>query len=176
MKISPIAKYLTENKVKSHIPSYNRNVIEFINKEGQILGTIKKDYDISLTQIDIELYKAKEDTPFLKQRTFIKKNQRYFLNEHKFMPVNIEIIKIFNDYEHNIHKEDTLTRGLASNLYIEQLKESEDLATERMYSGLPIGYPIFKINKPFKYEFKAHLYSPAKPIDKTKPMQRDKQL
>ena len=170
VKISPIAKYLTENKVKSW-KNRRQNTIEFINKDGQILGILKKKNNMfDNTQIDIDLYKPKEDTPFLRQRTFIKKVQRYFLDEHKFIPVNITTTKIINDYEHNIHKEDTLTRGLASNLWIEQLKESENLVLERERFGLPKGYPIFKINKPFKYEFKAHLYAPTKPIDSTKPM------
>ena len=170
IKNSPIAKYLKENNVK---PWKNRrqNTIEFINKDCQSLGILKKKNNMfDDTQIDIDLYKPKEDTPFLRQRTFITKIQRYFLDEHKFMPVNITTTKILNDFEHNIHKEDTLTRGLASNLYIEKLPESEDLVSERVHSGLPVGYPIFKINKPFKYEFKSHLYAPQKPIDSTKPM------
>ena len=174
MKISPIAKYLTENKVKVRQSRYKKNIIEFINQQGQILGTLKREHNIYSSEIDINLYKAQEDIPFLKQKIVIEKMQRYFLEKHCFMPVQIKISKFTNDYEHNIRKQDELTRGLASNLYIEQEKESDNLISERQYANLPADFPIFRINKPFKYDFKAHIYTPDKPIDTTKPMQRNK--
>lgn len=169
-KISPVAKYLAKNNVKAYKPHYAPNTVEFVNTDGKILGRLKKEKDNDLTRIKIDLYKENEDKPFLQQLTIVQKLQRYFLDKHRFIPVRIQINKYINDSEHNIHKQDELTRGLSSDLYIDQIKECDELVKERQIAGLPENYPIFKINKPFKYEFKAHLHTPERPIDKTKPM------
>ena len=169
-KISPVAKYLAKNNVKAHKPLNAPNTVEFINSDGKILGTLKKEQDSDLTRIKIDLYKENEDKPFLQQLTVVQKLQRYFLDKHRFIPVRIQINKYINDYERNIYKQDELTRGLASDLYTEQIKECDELVQERKIAGLPKNYPIYKINKPFKYEFKAHLHTPERPIDKTKPI------
>ena len=39
-KISPVAKYLAGNNVKAHKPHYAHNIVEFVNTDGKILGTL----------------------------------------------------------------------------------------------------------------------------------------
>ena len=172
MKVSPIAKYLVENKVKAH--KALDGSVEFRNAKNQLLGRLTKG-EAPLGQyryINIDLYEPENKKLFMGKRTVIENTYRYFLKEHKFMPVKIEIENTLLNFEHNTKKRDTLTRGLASNLYIDKLKESEELKAERQKLGnnIPDDFPMFKINKPFKYEFKSHLYYPTIPIDSTKPM------
>ena len=164
IKNSPIAKYLVKNEVP--------NFVEFRNKNNQVVGTLRRGNTPlnRLSFISIDLFKPNETTPFFSQNTFIKKTLRYFYEQHKFLPVKIEIQKYLRDFQLNRLKGDILTRGLASNLYIEQIKESDAIIKERTKAKLPKDCPIYTINKPFKYEFKAHLYHLDKPIDNTRPM------
>ena len=171
IKLSPIAKYLVENKAKAY---KNNGFVEFRNPENKLLGRLTKG-EAPLGQyryINIDLYRTDNKKLFLSGRKVIEKTTRYFLKEHKFMPVKIEIENTLCDFEHNIKNRDVLTKGLYSDRYIEQLKESEELKAERqkLGQGIPDDYPIYKINKPFKYEFKSHMYYPAIPIDSSKPM------
>lgn len=172
MKLSPIAKYLTENHAKAYRNKKSGHVY-FMNAENELIGRLYKGKNKiqQYSYISIDLFKS-DKKPFLSQYTVIEKTERYFLEQHKFMPVKIEIEKTLKDCEHNIIKKETKTSGLVSDRYIEQIKESEELKAERKKLGanVPDNYPVYKINKPFKYEFKAHLYYPAKPIDPQKPM------
>ena len=122
--------------------------------------------------INIDLYRPDSEKLFMSRRTEIETTSKYFLKEHKFLPIKIEIENTICDFEHNTKQRDILTKGLASNLYIDKIKESEELKAERQKLGknLPDDFPMYEINKPFKYEFKAHLYYPELPIDSTKPM------
>ena len=175
IKNSPIAKYLVENKAKAYklLDGY----VEFRNAENKILGVLKKG-EAPLGQykyVNIDLYKPDSGKLFMGKRTVIETTSRYFLKEHKFMPVKIEIENTLLDFEHNTQNRDTLTRDLSSNLYIDKLKESDELKAERqkLGTGIPEDFPMYKINKPFKYEFKAHLYYQERPIDKTKTIKKD---
>jgi len=172
MKISPIAEYLIENKAKAY-KNIENGCVEFKNAKKQLLGRLTKG-EAPLGQyryINIDLYEPENEKLFMGKRTVIEKTYRYFLKEHKSMPVKIEIENTLYDFEHNTKKTDKLTRGLASDLYIDRLKESEELKAERQKLGtnVPDDFPMYEINKPFRYEFKAHLYNPARPIDSTKP-------
>lgn len=170
-KISPIAKYLVENKAHAH---KKNGYVEFRDAKNKLIGRLTKG-EAPLGQyryVNIDLYRVDNEKLFLSKRTEIETTSRYFLKEHKFMPVKIEIENIICDFEHNTKKRDSLTRGLASDLYIEKLKESEELKAERQKLGnnLPDDFPMYKINKPFKYDFKSHLYYPTTPIDIKKQM------
>lgn len=174
IKTSPIAKYLTENKVKAHKNPNKNGIVEFRNADNKILGILSKG-EAALNNyryINIDLFKPDEKVPFLSQNIIIEKTQKYFLQQHSFMPTKIEIEKVIKDFEHNILKKETITRGLASHLYIDKIKESEVLKAERQKIGVntPEDFPIYEINKPFKYEFKAHLYYPVRAIDSSKPV------
>ena len=166
IKLSPIAKYLVENRAQA----YKKNgYVEFRNTENKLIGRLTKG-EAPLGQyryINIDLYRAEGEKLFLSKRTEIETTSRYFLKEHKFMPVKIEIENTICDFEHNTINRDLLTRGLASDRYIDTLKESEELKAERkkLGKGIPDDFPMYEINKPFKYEFKSHLYYPTKPID-----------
>lgn len=166
LKISPIAKYLTENKVKAYRNFKKDGYVELKNADNKVIGVINKGRNAlnNYSYISIDLYKPNEETPFISQYTVIENSYRYFLEQHKFMPVKIEIEKELKDFEKKTSKKESITRGLASNLYIDKLKDSEQVFAERKKMGFPNNYPIYEINKPFKYEFKAHLYYPAKPI------------
>ena len=173
IKNSPIAKYLIENKAKAYKNTEN-GCIEFKNTKKQLLGRLTKG-EAPLGQyryINIDLYEPKNEKLFMGKRTVIENIYRYFLKEHKFMPVKIEIENTLYDFKHNTKKTDKLTRGLASDLYIDRLKESEELKAERQKLGenVPDDFPMYEINKPFRYEFKAHLYHQAMPIDYKKTM------
>ena len=172
MKISPIAKYLTENKAKAY--KNINGTVEFRNTENKLLGRVSKG-EAPLGQyryINVDLYRTDTGKLYLSRRTEIETTTKYFLKEHKFMPVRIEIENTLYNFERNSRKRDTITRGLASDLYITQLKESKELKAERQKIGsnIPDDFPIYKINKPFRYDFKAHLYYPELPIDSSKPM------
>ena len=173
MKLSPIARFLVENKAKAY-KTLEKNVVEFKNTENQLLGRLTKG-EAPLGQyryINIDLYEPKSQKLFMRKRTEIEKTYKYFLKEHKFMPVKIEIEHQLFDFKHNKVSKDKLTKGLASNLYIDKLKESDELKAERkvLGDGIPDDFPMYEINKPFKYEFKAHLYYRNVPIDQTKPI------
>ena len=172
---SPVAKYLTENKVKAHktLDGY----VEFRNAANQLLGRLNKG-EAPLGQyryINIDLYEPESGKLFMAKRTVIEKTFRYFLKEHKFMPIKIELENTLLDFKHNTQNKDTLTKGLRSDLYIDKLKESDELKAERkvLGNGIPDDYPMYEINKPFRYEFKAHLYYPERPIDPSKPIIKD---
>ncbi len=167
---SPIAKYLILNNAKTIRNKYKYNYVQFVNSEGKLIGELKREHDIDFSKIDISLFKPGEEEPFLHKMTIINKTVRYFLEKHRFMPVKIELKHSVYDYEHNIKQGDVLTKGLASNLYIDKIEESNELVNERNLQNLPEDFPIYKINKPFKYDFKAHLYNQDKPIDSSKPM------
>ena len=171
MKISPIARYLAENKVKAYKTS-EKGVVEFRNAENKLFGRLIKG-EAELGQyrfISIDIFKPNDGKLFMTKRTEIEKTYKYFFKEHRFMPVKIEIENKLFDFEHNKVSKDILTKGLASNLYIEKLKESDELKAERkkLGKGIPDDFPMYEINKPFKYEFKAHLYYPKREIDQTK--------
>ena len=175
IKNSPIAKYLTENKVKAH--KTLDGSVEFRNAKNQLLGRLTKG-EAPLGQyryINIDLYEPKSKKLFMGKRTVIENTYRYFLKEHKFMPVKIELENTLYDFKHNTKKTDKLTRGLASDLYIDRLKESGELKAERQKLGnnVPDDLPMYEINKPIKYEFKAHLYYPELPIDSSKSIIKD---
>ena len=170
IKHSPIAKYLVENKVKAYKTS--QGIVEFRNAQKELLGILTKG-EAPIGQyryINVNLFKYAK--LFMSQHIQIAKTQKYFLKEHRFMPVKIEIEKTIKDYEHNSLVKDTLTKGLKSDLYINELKESEELVAERkkLGEGIPSDFPIYEINKPFRYEFKAHLYYPERPIHSDKPI------
>lgn len=171
IKHSQIAKYLVENKTKA----YKRNgYVELRNAENKLIGRLTKG-EAPLGQyryVNIDLYRADNEKLFMSRRTVIEKTYRYFLKEHKFLPVKIELEHTICDFEHNTKNKDVLTKGLASDRYIEQLKESEELKAERQKLGkeIPDDFPMYEINKPFKYEFKSHLYYQTMPIDSAKPM------
>ncbi len=171
IKLSPIAKYIVENKAKA----YKKNgYVELRNAENKLIGRLTKG-EAPLGQyryVNIDLYRANNENLFMSRRTEIETTYRYFLKEHKFMPVKIEIENTVCDFENNTKKRDVLTKGLASNIYIDKLKESEELKTERQKLGknIPDNFPMYEINKPFKYEFKSHLYYKDIPIDSTKPI------
>lgn len=170
IKHSPIAKYLVENNVKAYKTS--QGIVEFRNSKKELIGMLTKG-EAPIGQyryIHIDL--LKNNRVFMSQHTEIEKTQKYFLKEHRFMPVKIEIEKTIKDYEHNTLNRDTLTKGLKSDLYIDELKESDALKAERKKLGknIPEDFPIYKINKPFKYEFKAHFYHREIPIDFSKPI------
>ena len=173
IKHSPVAKYLIENKAKAYKNPSEFCDVEFRNAENQVLGLLRKGENTlhGYKYINIDLYKPDEQIPFLSQNIIIEKLVKYFLPQRRFMPVKIEIEKTINDFEHNTIQKDTVTRGLASDRYIEKLKDSEELQAERKKLGdnVPDDYPVYKINKPFRYEFKAHLYYPQYSINKTKP-------
>ena len=172
MKVSPIAKFLVENKVKAH--KSLDGCVELKNAKNQLLGRMTKG-EAQLGQyryINIDLYEPESQELFMGKRTVIENTYRYFLKEHKFMPVKIEIENTILDFKHNTKKKDILTKGLHSDLYIDKLKESDELKVERQKLGknVPDDFPMYEINKPFKYEFKAHLYYPTRPIDPSKPI------
>ena len=171
IKLSPIAKYIVKNKAEAYKKD---GFVELRNAENKLIGRLTKG-EAPLGQyryVNIDLYRADNEMLFISRRTVIEKTYKYFLNEHKFMPVKIEIENTLCNFEHNTKNKDVLTKGLASDRYIEQLKESEELKTERqkLGKGIPDNFPMYKINKPFKYEFKAHLYYKEIPIDSAKPI------
>ena len=169
-KINPIANYLLENKAKSY--HVGKNIVELKNPENKLIGRIYKgkgEFD-QYSYVNIDLFDKDSGEMFMAAKTIIERTYRYFLKEHKFMPVKIEIEKQLFDFKRNTLKKENITKGLKSNLYIEQLKESDELKQERnkLGEGIPDDFPMYKINKPFKYEFKAHLYYPKRAIDQTK--------
>ena len=171
MKVSPIARYLVENKVKAFKTS-EKGVVEFRNAENKLFGRLIKG-EAELGQyrfVSVDLFKPDDGKLFMTKRTEIEKTYRYFLNEHRFMPVRIEIENKLFDFEHNTLEKHKLIKGLKSDLYIEKLQESDELKQERKKLGecIPDDYPMYKINKSFKYEFKASMYKPKRKIDPNK--------
>ena len=171
IKNSPIAKYIVENKLKAYKNPKN-GIVELKNAKNKVLGTITKG-EAPLGQyryVNIDLFKPDDGKLFMTKRVEIEKTYRYFLKEHKFMPVRIELENQLFDFEKNKLSTDKLTKGLASDLYIDVIKDSNELKQERkkLGSGIPNDFPMYEINKPFKYEFKAHLYYRDVPIDKSK--------
>lgn len=166
--VSPIAQHLRNNGVISCCPVNKPNMVHFINSEGRIVGQLKKEQDIDFSRIDVDIFNPNEKNPFMRMTTVIAKKVRYFLNEHRFMPVNITTTKILLDYRQNFYKKDEYGKGLRQNLYIEKLKESEELIKERKKQNLPDDFAIYQINKNFGYEPKFMFHYPKKAINTIK--------
>ena len=170
MKTSQIANYLVSNSVKAIKDSNTKGLVIFYNSDGKYVGHLKHNKTPEQSTINIKLYKPGHDHPFIKQLITINRTLRYFLKEKRYMPVKIEVNKKLTDYDKKIIKEDSLGRGLAQNRYIEQIPETDEiLKSERIHSEIP-NEPVFKINKPFKYESKYYLHNPYKRIDSHEPI------
>jgi len=176
IKQSPVARYLVENKAKAHRDPHT-GFVEYKNSKNELLGRLYKGQSPlqNYSFISVDIFKPGERIPFLSQYTTIVKTFKYFLGQHKFMPVKIEIEKILRNYKSNTCRTEEITRGLKSDVCIEELEESPLVKHERqkLGEGVPDDFPIYIINKPFRYEFKAHLYYPQRPIDREKPMIKD---
>lgn len=176
IKQSPIARYLVENKVKAYRHPVT-GFVEYRNSENELLGRLYKGQSQlqNYSFVSVDIFKPGERVPFMSQYTTIEKTFKYFLGQHRFMPVRIEIEKILRDHKRNTSRTEEITRGLKSDLCIEELEESQLVKHERqkLGYGIPDDFPIYIINKPFKYDLKAHLYYPQRPIDHEKPMIKD---
>jgi len=165
MKISPIAKYITENKLTAVKQPEIDGLVKLYDQAGEYRGYIRKHNMPDLSVISINLYKQNREHPFLKQLIIVKRFIKYFLDERKYMPTHIEIKKTLTDYDNGIISADEQGRGLKQNRYISRIPETDEkLISARRNSNIP-PEPVYRLNKqPFEYEFKYHLYTPDKRI------------